>query len=73
MTLTPPGAVTNSGARAFTNQLGQIALINYNRNASSYSEFAFNGICLSKISPTGPNLKGKWKVAKTKSCGCGCS
>ena len=71
MTLTPPGAVSNSGARAFTNQLGQIALINYNRNESSYSEFAFNGICLAAISPRGPNLKGKWK--KAKSCGCGCS
>ena len=31
MTLTNPGAITNSGSKQFTNQFGTVAKINYNR------------------------------------------
>ena len=35
MTLTNPGAITNSGSKAFTNQFATVAKINYNRNLNN--------------------------------------
>jgi hypothetical protein len=41
MTITNPGAIPNSGAVQFSNQIGAIALINYNRivDANDYNAF----------------------------------
>ena len=41
MTITNPGAIPNSGAIQFTNQISAIALINYNRvvEANDYNAF----------------------------------
>lgn len=41
MTLTNPGAISNSGAKKFTNQFGTVAKINWNRqrNDDDYQAF----------------------------------
>ena len=88
MTLTPLGAVSNSGAKEFTNPLSKIALINYNRNFYNYQEWTYENtfpyykypvnnsfLHQENIPPCYLKLKNKKckdKKSKKKSCKCGC-
>ena len=56
MTLTNPGAITNSGSKQFTNQFATVAKINYNRNLNdeeyqAYQNYTWYIINRSKHEP----------------------
>ena len=71
MTLTPLGAVSNSGAKEFTNPLSKIALINYNRNFYNYQEWTYENTFPYYKYPKNDKFLNTG-CPKKKSCKCGC-
>lgn len=65
MTLTNPGAISNSGAKKFTNQFGSIAKLNYNRIQAMRSEYEI----MEELKLTNPNVVKNRRLRKKK-CRC---
>lgn len=65
MTLTNPGAISNSGAKKFTNQFGSIAKLNYNRIQAMRSEYEI----MEELRLINPSVV-KNKRARKRKCRC---
>ena len=68
MALTSLGGVSNSGARAFTNPLGEIAIVNYGRVVGSDPSYGGSSVSSGRY-PSYNNYSKKWKKS---GCSCGC-
>jgi len=68
MTITNPGAITNSGAIQFTNQLSAIAKINYFNNLNDVEYNAYENYVWYQLNRQKPSPKPceKCKKCKTK-------